>query len=123
MSWQEEFTPGWHGYPGSDGSWSGYNETYSCDWDCYIEMFHTLSATLHKLYDAELTTTQQRPLLIGPCEGMVGWNAPEHAVFFNFTTQACAPLVFLFPLRDLMFLCCVRDAKGVRNTRSRVFVC
>jgi hypothetical protein len=30
----EEFTPGWHGYPGSDGHWSGYNETYDCDWDC-----------------------------------------------------------------------------------------
>jgi hypothetical protein len=79
----EEFTPGWHSYPGSDGHWSGYNESFDCNWDCYIGMYHDISATLHALY-AE--TLAQRPLLIGPCEGMVGWNAPDHSVFFNFTS-------------------------------------
>ena len=79
----EEFTPGWHGYPGSDGRWSGYNESFECGWDCYIAMYHDVSATLHRLYAA---TPQQRPLLIGPCEGMVGWNAPNHSVFSDFTS-------------------------------------
>ena len=79
----EEFTPGWHGYPGSDGRWSGYNESFACGWDCYIAMYHEVSAELHQLY-AE--TPQQRPLLIGPCEGMVGWNAPNHSVFLEFTS-------------------------------------
>ena len=98
IAWQEEFTPGWHGYPGSDGSWSGYNETYRCDWDCYIGMFHTLSRQLHTLYDAGPSAAGERPLLIGPCEGMVGWRTPDHAVFYNFTTQArCPPLRLATP--------------------------
>ena len=84
----EEFTPGWHGYPGSDGTWAGFDESYDCDWDCYIGMFHSTSATLHALYDAEQASGgRARPLLTGPSEGMVGWKSAGHTAFTNFTTQ------------------------------------
>ena len=43
-----------------------------CDWGCYIGWYHTLAATLRELYgeDGEM----ERPLLVGPAEGMVEWN-------------------------------------------------
>lgn len=49
----EEFTPGWHNYPGSDGTWAGYKEKFDCPWECYIEMYHTLASTLKELYGAD----------------------------------------------------------------------
>jgi hypothetical protein len=33
------------------------------------------------------TNPSQRPLLVGPSEGMVGWKDANPATFYNFTTQ------------------------------------
>eukprot|EP00040_Diaphanoeca_grandis_P011969 m.61181 g.61181 ORF g.61181 m.61181 type:complete len:545 (+) comp22944_c0_seq1:16-1650(+) len=68
----EEYTPGWTNYPGSTGN---YTE--------YIGWYHQLSALLKGLWSAKPT---ERPLLVGPCEGMVGWSGNDEK-FYNFTTQ------------------------------------
>lgn len=68
----EEYTPGWEGYPGGNGNFTEY-----------IGWYHQLGGLLRSLWADDM---DRRPLLVGPCEGMVSWDK-DPAIFYNFTSQ------------------------------------
>jgi hypothetical protein len=85
-----------------------------------VGRYHQLAASLRELWAGDLAS---KPLLVGPCEGMVGWNSRDHVAFYNFTTQWVRTLVkeTAGSLDALVYVHCANPARALARRATETW--